>query len=274
MDKGLTTVTCLIAKILKNLETMIANILKGIIDKILNTAECLVENIVGGIIGNILGNLTGVINSIIGKISEIIGSLGDTVGSIIELTGDMLDFVMDILDIFECKKENICPDTSTWDFLAGSKPSKKDKLDFGRVFKKAKSVTESVAGTFGNVSTEILQSYDEVTKEGFKEVIFTKDDGTEFNPIEDIDSGTIWQSIIDGGCNTDAVNCGSSEVVFFGGDGDGATGNPIINLAGELIGVDIVQPGQYVKAPLVSFEDACGNGKGAIGRTCYRKSKK
>ena len=108
----------------------------------------------------------------------------------------------------------------------------------------------------------------------FREVIFTKDDGTEFNPLEDIDSGTIWQNIIDGGCNTDAVNCNLPNVVFFGGDGDGATGNPVINLAGELIGVDIVQPGQYVKAPLVSFEDACGNGKGAIGRACYRKSKK
>ena len=80
MDKGLTTVTCLIAKILKNLETMIANILKGIVDKILNTTECLVENIVGGIIGNILGNLTGVINSIISKISGIIGLLGVLLG--------------------------------------------------------------------------------------------------------------------------------------------------------------------------------------------------
>ena len=39
----------------------------------------------------------------------------------------------------------------------------------------------------------------------------------------------------------------------------------MINLAGELIGVDIITPGQYVKAPLVSFEDPCGNGKGAIG---------
>ena len=273
MDKGLTTITCFIAKILKNLETMIANILKGIVDKILNAAECLVENIVGGIIGNILGNLTGVINSILSKISGMISSLGGTVGSIIELTGDMLDFVLDILDIFECKKENICPDTSTWDFLQGSKPSNNPTLDFDKVFKKAKSVTEQVAGTFGNVTTTIDEMYNEVTKEGFKEVLFTKDDGTEFNPLEDIDSGIIWQNIIDGGCNTDAVICGPPNVVFFGGDGDGATGNPVVNLAGELIGVDIISPGQYKKAPLVSFEDPCGNGKGAIGRPVIGKVK-
>jgi hypothetical protein len=35
----------------------------------------------------------------------------------------------------------------------------------------------------------------------------------------------------------------------------------------------LVQPGQYVKAPLVSFEDACGNGKGAIGTPVIGKVK-
>jgi hypothetical protein len=62
-------------------------------------------------------------------------------------------------------------------------------------------------------------------------------------------------------------------VVFFGGDGDGATGNPVVNLAGELIGVDIITPGQYVKPPLVSFEDDCGNGKGAIGKAILGRVK-
>ena len=50
----------------------------------------------------------------------------------------MLDFVISILDIFNCKAENICPDTSTWDFLAGSKPSKNKTLDFDKIFKKQK----------------------------------------------------------------------------------------------------------------------------------------
>ena len=69
------------------------------------------------------------------------------------------------------------------------------------------------------------------------------------------------------------MSCGPPNVIFFGGDGDGATGNPVINLAGELIGVDIVSPGQYVKPPLVSFEDPCGNGKGAIGSPVLGKVK-
>ena len=273
MDKALTTVTCFIAKILANLETMIANILKGIVDKILNAPECLVENIVGGIIGNILGNLTGVIMSILNTVGGIIGELGAAVGEIIELAGDMLDFVVSILDIFKCKKDNICPDTSTWDFLAGSQPSNNQELNFGKIFDKAKSVTQTVAGTFGNITTDIKKGYDDVTGEPFVDVLFNNEDGSVFNPLENIDSGTIWQSIIDGGCNTDAVSCGPPNVIFFGGDGDGATGNPVINAGGELIGVDIITPGQYVKPPLVSFEDPCGNGKGAIGRPVLGKVK-
>ena len=273
MDKGLTTVTCFIANILKNLEEMIANILKSLVDKILNATECLVENVVGGIIGTILGNLTAVINGILSKISGIIGTLSGVVGDIAELTGEMLDFVISILDLFLCKKENLCPDTSTWDFLAGSKPASMPSLDGMKIFNKAKSVTQSVANSVGNITADIKEEYDELTGEGFREVILKKDDGTEFDVFEQIDGGTIWQNIIDGGCDTDAVNCGPPEVVFFGGDGDGATGNPVVNLAGELIGVDIVTPGKYKKAPLVAFEDACGNGKGAVGTPVIGKTK-
>ena len=273
MDKGLTTVTCFIANILKNLEEMIANILKGIVDKILNATECLVENVIGGIVGTVLGNLTAVINGVLSKISGIISQVGGVVGEIAELTGEMLDFVISILDLFLCKKENLCPDTSTWDFLAGSKPSSLPTLDGMKIFNKAKSVTQSIVSTVGNITADIKEEYDELTGEGFRELILKKDDGTEFNVFEEIDSGTIWQNIIDGGCDTAAVNCGPPEVVFFGGDGDGATGNPVINLAGELIGVDIITPGKYVKAPLVSFEDPCGNGKGAIGRPVLGKVK-
>jgi hypothetical protein len=140
-DKALTAISCAIAKVLANLEGTVANILKSIVDKILNAAECLVENVIGGIIGNILGNITGVINSILSKLSSVLGGLGASVGAIIDLAGDMLDFVISILDIFTCKAENLCPDSSTWDFLQGSKPKKNETLDFDRIFEKARGVT-------------------------------------------------------------------------------------------------------------------------------------
>ena len=38
-----------------------------------------------------------------------------------------------------------------------------------------------------------------------------------------------------------------------------------MNTLGEIIGVDIITPGNYVKSPFVEFKDSCGNGTGAIG---------
>ena len=39
-------------------------------------------------------------------------------------------------------------------------------------------------------------------------------------------------------------------VVFFGGNGSGGTGNAIINTVGEILGVQIITPGNYDSPPL------------------------
>ena len=270
-DKTLNAVSCLFVKVLGNLESMIANILKTFVNKILNATECLIENVIGGIIGNIIGNITGVIQSILSSLASAFRSIGSVIESITDLAGDMLDFVIDILDIFKCPVENLCPDTSTWDFLQGSKPSNNPTLNFAKIFNKAKNITGNVSASVGDVVTSFEDIYDEAGNLVDSNTKFLRKDGSEFDPLDDINAGIIWQNIIDGSCNTGAVPCGPPTVTFFGGDGDGATGNPVVNLAGELIGVEIITPGMYKKPPLVSFDDPCGNGKGAIGKVIVNK---
>ena len=70
-----------------------------------------------------------------------------------------------------------------------------------------------------------------------------------------------WQSVIDGSCNTGAVNCGPPIVKFWGGGGTGASGNAVVNAVGEILGVQIVTPGSGYTSPPIEFEDACGKGK-------------
>ena len=248
-DKALSAISCLFYRILKGLEDMIANILRQIINKILNSAECLVESLLAGIIGNILGNLIGAINS-------ILSSVGSAIGSVIEFANDLLQFVIDILDFFKCPVKNECPQAEEWDFLNGS-TAPKTVLDFNNIFEQAKGVVETVSSTVGNVTA----TFDDV----LDDFSFTKDDGSEFDPLGDINVGNIFQSIINGGCNVGAVNCGPPNVVFFGGNGSGGTGNAIINSVGEILGVQIITPGQYDSPPLIEFQDACGNGKGGSG---------
>ena len=248
-DKALSAISCLFYRILKGLEGMIGNILRQIINKILNSAECLVESLLAGIIGNILGNLVGAINS-------ILSSVGSAIGSVIGFANDLLEFVIDILDFFKCPVKNECPQAEEWDFLNGSTPPK-TVLDFNNIFEQAKGVVETVSSTVGNVTA----TFDDV----LDDFSFSKDDGSEFDPLGDINVGNIFQSIINGNCNVGAVNCGPPNVVFFGGNGSGGTGNAIINTVGEILGVQIITPGNYESPPLVEFQDACGNGKGGSG---------
>ena len=248
-DKALSALSCLFYRILLGLEKLVGDILKAIVDRILNAAECLVENILGGIIGEIIGKITGLINSILGNLSEVIGN-------VIDFTTELIDFALDILDLIKCPVENICPSTDKWDFLSGSSSSLKP-LDFGQVFDKAKNMASSAASTVGNVTA----TFDELTDDWN----FSNDDGSVFEPLSDINAGTIWQNIIDGSCDTGAVDCGPPKVQFFGGNGFGGAANAVVNTAGEILGVQILNSGNYSSAPLVEFVDSCGNGQGGTG---------
>ena len=248
-DKSLTALSCLFYRILLGLEELVAEILRTIIDKIINASSCLVENILGGVIGEILGRITGLINSILGPI-------GNLIGEVIDFTSELLDFAIDIIDAIKCPVKNICPSTDKWDFLDGS-GSPVEPIDLAGVFNQAKSIAESAASTVGKVTA----TFDELTDD----FIFTNEDGSIFDPLSDINAGVIWQNVIDGSCNTGAIDCGPPKVNFWGGSGSGGAGNAVINGIGEIIGVNIVSPGKYASAPFIEFEDVCGIGKGATG---------
>ena len=80
---------------------------------------------------------------------------------------------------------------------------------------------------------------------------------------------------VDDACNVGPILCGPPKVSFWGGGGQGATGNAIISATGEILGVDITSTGfGYSNAPFITFEDACGKGNGAtavviVGDTPY-----
>ena len=72
-----------------------------------------------------------------------------------------------------------------------------------------------------------------------------------------------------GGCDSNVLRCGPPIVEFFGGTpGLGGFGNAVINNIGQIIGVNILDPGMgYTKEnpPYVTFRDSCGDGQGAAG---------
>ncbi len=226
--KTLSIISCLFVRLLENLENLIANALRGLLDKIINTASCLIEGFLSNFIGQIVSQLTAVINGILGPLSSLLGS-------VISFTSEILDFAISILDFLTCKVKNVCPTTESWNPLEGGQ-TQKFNLDFNRIFNSAKGVVSS----FNNV----------------------------INIPENIDNFNFnlkTPEEILNGCNTGALFCGPPNVIFGGGSGSGATGSAVINALGELIGVNIITPGNYTQAPFINFEDPCGNGVGAYG---------
>ena len=66
-------------------------------------------------------------------------------------------------------------------------------------------------------------------------------------------------------CDTGPRPCGPPRIKFTGGEGVGAIANPIVDILGNLIAVDIVDGGYgYSSPPRVEVIDDCDNGSGAV----------
>lgn len=62
-------------------------------------------------------------------------------------------------------------------------------------------------------------------------------------------------------------DCGPLEVLFYGGGGVGAKGNPVVGEDGALLAIDLVSGGfGYQYAPVVEAKDECGIGAGSLVR--------
>jgi hypothetical protein len=182
---------------------------------------------VENILSGLLGQLLGLIT---GTLNSIFGPLSALIGSAIDLAGDILGFVSQILGFFLCDEDSACPENTKWSSWGGASGSK-TSLDFNKIFNKTKEISENA-----------------------KKIV--DPNNFDFN----LDFSSVFQDT----CNVGPILCGPPTVDFTGGGGRGARGNAIVNLAGNILGVDIITPGSgYTRPPTVTFVDACGKGKGA-----------
>ena len=180
------------------------------------------------ILSGLIGKLTGLISSALNAIMTPVNAL---LGAV-DLVGDVLQIVKDILTFLSCDDPPNCSKVKEWSIYDG--PGQGSNIDLNSFFNKVKTFASNVQ-----------QSVDP--------------DNFDF----DLD----FSDVFNNPCNVGAVLCGPPTVEFFGGGGSGATGNAIISAAGEIMGVDITSFGSnYTSAPFVRFVDACGKGKGAVGR--------
>ena len=185
------------------------------------------------ILASVIGKLTGLISSALDAIMAPVNAL---LGAV-DLVGDVLQIVKDILTFLSCDDPPNCSKTKEWSIYDG--PSGGLNLDINSFFNKVKTFASNVAQSV--------------------------------NP-DNFDFDFDFSDVFDNPCNINAVFCGPPTVEFFGGGGSGASGNAIISSLGEIMGVDVTSSGSnYTSSPLVRFVDACGKGRGAVGRAVLGK---
>ena len=122
-------------------------------------------------------------------------------------------------------------------------------------------------GYVQNVSLADANAYAELNPE--TEFIFIDgDEKVRFLTITEVNALTPKNLLRSDPCLTGDQLCGPPRLKFFGGRGVGASANPVIDVNGNLIAVDLVSGGfGYVSPPQVQVIDPCNNGSGAVLQT-------
>jgi len=225
--KAVNSISCIFNKIISNLINMLISLLEKLIDRFINVPLCAVENIIASILGKIFGLISGLVDSALGPINAILGTA-------ISLGEEIFGTLRQILSFISCDEKSSCPEIDQWSIWDGAGNNGGNiTVDINSIFNKAKSIGLSVKNA-ANL------------------------DNFNFN----MDFSDIFQDT----CNVGPVFCGPPKVEFYGGGGSGASGNVIVSAIGDIIGVDIITPGQgYTNPPFISFKDDCGKGDGATG---------
>ena len=237
INKAIKVASCSFNLAISEMPNMVGQGLMGIINKAVNTTNCLIENFVSNFVGQITGQLSALIEGAMGSISNVLGGATDVLGSI----GDVLGSIMDFLNC-EVSPKAGDPVVKEWNLLDGGAPVK-ISLNVDDIFKKAKKV--------GEIFKETTKVPPNINKYKFK-----------FDPSQ-IAEETMKEC---GDMGPD--QCGPPSITFWGGEGKGAKGNPVISTAeenfGQLMGVDVVESGNYTEPPYVHVSDECGGGRGAV----------
>ncbi len=122
-------------------------------------------------------------------------------------------------------------------------------------------------GYIQNVSIADANAYAELNPD--TEFIFIDgDEKVRFLTISEVNALTPKNLLRSDPCLTGDQPCGPPTLKFFGGGGVGAIGNPVVDVNGNLIAVDLVSGGfGYTSPPQVQVIDPCNNGSGAVLQT-------
>lgn len=209
------------------------NIGLGIPTKAVNLPQCFLENFIGTTIGNIASVLTNAINDAFDAVTGIVGEVAGIVG-------DVIGFIDSILSFLSCETEVKCPKVKEWSITSGAGDD--FVTDLGDLIDGAKGIASSVAGLGNQIG--------------------------DLGNLADIDFSDVFDS---SACDLGPRSCGPPTVGYIG-EGEGAQLNLVISgEGGEIMGVDIINPGFNFSEgnSFLTVIDDCGIGQGGVLRPVF-----
>ena len=220
------TMFCNFEKIQDGLLDYLFKSLENMIGQVLDVPLCGIENF----LSDMFGQINSILDTSLGSMFDQLNAIqGGGIGLPSKTFSKALKFANIVDSLLECDAQN-CPPNTTYSTKGGLSFAGDDDLS-------------NVIGKMGISSL--------------------------LDPLLDTIDGAIPASPSRPDCSTNVLKCGPPRVDFLGGlplGGQGATGSPIVNVLGQVIGVSLELPGfGYTEPPLVSFFDSCENGFGAAG---------
>ncbi len=233
------TIYCNFEKIQDQLGDYLMKSLENMLGQLLDVPICGVENF----LGDMFGQINNILDTSLGSIFDQLNSIqGGGIALPSKTFSNAIKFADIITGVLDCDQMN-CPENTSYSSKNG--------------------IRKALPDDFSNL----------IPKIGVSSFV---------NPLLDAIDGAIPQlpglPSLDGAipavpsapnCSTNVLRCGPPRVDFLGPlplGGQGATGEPIINVLGQVIGVAITNKGSgYTEPPLLSFFDSCENGYGAGG---------
>lgn len=255
VDKAVDGIWCLFKNILKKISGFVFDFLGQMVGKVVSIPICAVESFIGSMmqtIGNEIANTIGPI------LQELTSVVGETVGQVSGYIAKGITYAKTILSFFSCEDEK-CKKQFDYEMNKGYVP--KGSVNFQKILNY--SPAQGVRNLFSDGKRDFA---------GW----LGQNSGGE--PSEDVLSAlglTKEQFAAYFECDGTTLNCGLPKVTFFGGfGGGGGTGAVVVDVLGQIMGVNIKDPGSdYTTAPYVTFEDACNIGGGARGNVILKDGK-
>jgi len=231
---------CVAGKIINGLGDTIKGLVESTLMEVVNFGVCAAEQFIGSLLNGIVDQISSGLESALGAVSKILGPAF----KIIDFLTSSVDVLKKVKAFFTCNQTKSCAKIKEWTIGYGPK-------------------NRAAAN----------KALDKALENANLARLLPKVPGEENSPYTKPDCGT-------------PSSCGGPKVSFFGGNGIGGAGKVImggivnnteglsdltsaVTRTGSIIGVEITDPGSgYSYAPpMVTFEDSCGLGYGAVGRT-------